>query len=128
MKKTIGISDLIIGKTDGNMLMAKFLEWEATSKYYYKVPRELWIVDEDGDITNLVTSTMCQFHNNWNWLMAVVEKIETLNCSVNINYRYCYLETESQGFKIETTGESKIEAVWKACSAFIQWYNQNEQK
>jgi hypothetical protein len=76
-----------------------------------------------------------KFHNDWNWLMEVVEKIENSNyvdefvikkCSVfgfnvlitpisydTFNFFYCTLKDET-----------KIQTVYNACLLFIEWYNE----
>lgn len=85
-----------------------------------------------------------KFHTSWDWLMPVVEKIESLPPiqfldrdwigfdvkiykTFNTQTHYCtvkYLKekgefTISNGF----SKQSKIEAVYNACIDFIMWYN-----
>ena len=70
-----------------------------------------------------------QFHTDWNWLIQVVEKIESLGYSVNISSSMVYINGDNSrivspfniGFKI-----TKIEAVYNACVEFIKWYNENK--
>ena len=69
-----------------------------------------------------------KYHSSWDWLMPVVEKIESLNyefiifrTTANIN------RGESQEFPYYQ-GETKKEAAYKAVVEFIKWYNQNKQK
>ena len=72
-----------------------------------------------------------KFHKDWNWLMEVVEKIESLGYSVNISSSMVYINGDNSrivssfniGFKI-----TKIEAVYNACVEFIKWYNENPAK
>ena len=70
-----------------------------------------------------------QFHSDWNWLMEVVEKIESLKFSVLIGKNNCVIE---QTFGKESLnlglikGKDKIEAVYNACLEFIKWYNENK--
>lgn len=62
-----------------------------------------------------------QYHENWNELMQVVEKIESLsNEQKVINWS----RQNKCIFDIKLT-EAKIEAVYNACIAFIEWYNKN---
>ena len=70
-----------------------------------------------------------QYHENWNELMQVVERIEETEIENNI------LMLESIGnmakfifddgcrFLDDCVGETKIEAVYNAVIAFIEWYN-----
>jgi len=68
------------------------------------------------------------YSNDWNWLMEVVEKIESLGYNTKIeslehtrvsigNGKYLTL--------VEVDNETKIEAVYNACIEFIKWYNLN---
>lgn len=71
-----------------------------------------------------------QFHKDWNLLMPVVEKIESI-CDQfyftyyknNIRLR-CSIGGKEFDFKHHTKG---IEAAWLAVIQTIQWYNQNKQ-
>jgi hypothetical protein len=68
-----------------------------------------------------------QYYENWNELMQVVEKIESLKFSVLIGKNNCVIE---QTFGKESLnlglikGKDKIEAVYNACLEFIKWYNE----
>jgi hypothetical protein len=78
--------------------------------------------------------TMFYYHKDWNWLMEVVEKIETMGGAVCIGNGNCvmiifYLTDvmgESYSETRELTGETKIEATYNACVEFIKWYNENK--
>jgi len=74
-----------------------------------------------------------QYHNNWNELMAVVEKIEELNEGIyqvdilqegcKINIRCAIIDCTVAKLTVNTT---KIQAVYKAVVEFIKWYNKNQ--
>jgi hypothetical protein len=68
-----------------------------------------------------------KFHSDYNWLMQVVEKIEnTQPISIIISCGNCEVyncETAETLFFFEGV---KIEAVYNACVAFIEWYNENK--
>lgn len=69
-----------------------------------------------------------KFHSDWNWLMEVVEKIESIlpdDSIVTIEYKDCYIPVleDEEPFTIEGNGETKIQAVYNACLEFIKWYN-----
>ena len=93
--------------------------------------------------------TILLFHSDWNWLMRVVEKIESLNLGnttiktvfseedlyINSNvsflimYKECYVNFFGEMKVYEnwisvTECNSKIEAVYTACVEFIKWYNE----
>lgn len=76
------------------------------------------------------------YHKDWNWLMNVVEKIESLNYAVYIQTRGTRIESEdgklmfwffvgqSEDGRYEIN--SKIEAVYNTCVEFVKWYNNNK--
>lgn len=75
------------------------------------------------------------YDTSWDWLMPVVEKIETLRydtgiCGVVINgekLTEVIISPQVKNDKIEVhyrTGEPKIICTYKAVVAFIKWYNE----
>ena len=73
-----------------------------------------------------------KYDTDWNWLMEVVEKIESLtykgfNIYVDIT-TLTFIHTEESNLEIaEVFGGTKIENTYNACVQFVQWYNnQNE--
>ena len=71
------------------------------------------------------------FHSDWNWLMEVVEKIESIlpdDSIITIEYKNCFIPVldDEEPFTIEGGGKTKIEAVYNACLEFIKWYNENK--
>ena len=70
-----------------------------------------------------------KFHKDWNWLMEVVEKIESLGYKVDIlkweNSQYCGIYLNGKKISGNETN-TKIEAVYNACVEFIKWYNENK--
>lgn len=87
-----------------------------------------------------------EYHKDWNALMPVVEKIESLSdlivikAWVSINGNTCGIWThfdvseilrngknEPAKFKVKhASRESKIKATWLAVVDFVKWYNQNK--
>lgn len=83
-----------------------------------------------------------EYHESWDWLMPVVDKIEELprddyhgKFVVIISSNTCTI----QGSKLNTTPEyyrpayfadyvlaTKIESVWYACVRFVKWYSENK--
>jgi len=71
------------------------------------------------------------FKNNWNDLMFLVEKIESLNYTTDIQN----IIGLGHYFRIYSAGadvieirdyETKIKSVYKGCLKFIKWYNQQK--
>ena len=100
-----------------NKLIAEFMEWDILNDMTYsKATKGKWI-----ELDKL------KFHSNWNWLMEVVEKIESLNYSIEINKQeendYQCLVVQKD-IKVQTFSKIKIEAVYNACVEFIKFYNE----
>lgn len=63
----------------------------------------------------------------WEWLMSVVEKIESLGYDFEIRENTCsyrFNDGESHFYHCNT----KIEAVYRAVVGFITWYYNNEKQ
>lgn len=68
------------------------------------------------------------YHSDWNALMSVVEKIESLGYEVTIYNKSAIVWTNAKGIKNyyeRTIGDTKLSAVYSACIKFINWYNEN---
>jgi len=85
----------------------------------------------DLDNTYAVIRNTIPFHSDWNWLMKVVDKIETIKYNekyvvVNIALTGCYIYCKgNKSLSINLFSDSKIDAVWNACAEFVDWYNKN---
>lgn len=66
------------------------------------------------------------FKNNWNDLMFLVAKIESLGADIIIRAEYTTLIYD-EGEQISTLNfNSKIDSVYNACVEFVKWYNNNK--
>ena len=70
------------------------------------------------------------FHLDWNWLMQVVDKIESLGYCLVIGGRttknYCEIRGEADDFTTkysDSYGDTKTQATYKAVIEFIKYYN-----
>ena len=84
-------------------------------------------ISQDTDIR--ASETL--FHSDWNWIMVVVEKIES-------THNYQDFEIVGNRAKLNSysalndcfddffDGETKLEATYKAAVEFIKWYNLNK--
>ena len=86
-----------------------------------------------GQPANLALAELL-YHHSWDWLMPVVEKIESLNSICLIKNHWCNIKTTDfdsvniKGFSTLKICDTKIEAVYKAVVEFIKWYNQQNKK
>lgn len=71
------------------------------------------------------TTTNLRYNSSWDWLMLVVEKIESLQTNVIITNYSCEIYTHTNDYSTQIVYPSKIEAVWHSCIQFIKWYNDN---
>lgn len=67
------------------------------------------------------------YHESWNWLMPVVEKIESMDYGFKICRKVVevYIDlTKKVLFKVKES--SRIESTYSAVVWFIKWYNQTK--
>jgi hypothetical protein len=106
-------------KTD-NELIARFMggvSQKATSYSIHDYPNEL----PSHILKDL------KYHKSWDWLMPVVEKIETLKFSVMVIGKYTRIQCPHPYKEFATDiCENKIQSVYKAVVEFIKWYNQQK--
>ena len=100
--------------TENNKLIAEFMEY----------PKHK--IDFVGKRLNFENSKHNTYHKDWNWLMQVVEKIESLGYRVTIVRHICRIDLTEESKLIISENIKKIEAVYTVCFKFIQWYNQNK--
>jgi len=78
--------------------------------------------------TNVIGESF-KYNSDWNWLMSVVEKIESLEFDFAIYTGSCVSIINTKDFPydeiINLNGTSKIESVYNACIDFIKYYNEN---
>ena len=108
-------------KTENNKLIAEFMGWESFNQFSMIAPKseeDCWAFED------------MKFHNDWNWLMEVVEKIEEM-----ADWSLELLTTDKKEYQMliplsntNVIVETKIEAVYNACVEFIKWYNKNAVK
>lgn len=120
---------------ENNKMIAEFMggkleiqQHEVMNGSYANWPKEYFPVDYMSFDGSNVRLSYLVYERNWNLLMPVVEKIESLDYSVNICSTECDITNVSKvGWKIES-GESfsKIEGVFRAVNKFINWYNKNK--
>lgn len=72
-----------------------------------------------------------KYHNSWNWLMPVVEKIEQMGYMVTIKTKMCSISRDNKGnsdsylVKAKFGDQSKIEKLYDCIIAFIKYTNKS---
>jgi hypothetical protein len=111
---------------ESNKLLAEFIGLLESS-----IPNQYWTKKSSegfgrGQLTEL------KFHTDWNWLVQIVEKIESNNFSIEMNKQeegdYQCLITKGNNIMFQKFSNIKIEAVYNACVEFIKYYNGKNSK
>jgi hypothetical protein len=94
---------------------------------------------KDNIETNNFSSSSSFYDNDWNWLMEVVEKIESLefypknstcigfdSFGVEINKNRCDITRygDFTSHLLQSNGNTRMETVYNAVLDFIKWYNE----
>lgn len=113
--------------TENNKKIAEFLGFKLQNnpnerfyKNYFTQANGVWV--------NRIE--ILHFDSDWNWLMKVVEKIESLGYWIEIHggtINRCLIGSINSSYEsFEVTKNTKIEAVYNACIDFIKWWNENK--
>ena len=114
---------------EDNRLIAEFLGVKSREHHEYEMFGVIECIDQDDH--HFYTARMLKFNDSWDWLMEVVEKIESLNYDFQI-LGGCWViiddvDPDRDNEEIlEVSSETKIKSVYDACVAFIKWYNENK--
>jgi hypothetical protein len=112
---------------NGNKLIAEFMGYVyigGSGLFYVDSNKQAWAIER------------VQFHSSWDWLMPVVEKIESMerkyDTDSKISFRWrveikrqtCYIQYcfTGKGKELLIDANTKIEAVWVAVVEFIKWF------
>lgn len=109
-----------------NILIAEFMGLERTDKDYGEITYK---GISPGDV---IWASQLKYHFSWDWLMPVVEKINTL--PINIYHKYvveikgtfCTIQNNNSSppaTMFIKHGNTAIEAVYDVVIKFITWYN-----
>jgi len=125
----------------GNKLIAEFMgaKYDKDTSFCMH-PNDLWLPIHgvvNYKTTESGSGKTLHYHSSWDWLMPVVEKIESMlhdDIVITIEYKDCLIpvvagtfKTDNDGFDIHIKGaESKINAVYQAVIEFITWYNKQK--
>jgi len=68
---------------------------------------------------------LLRYHEDWNWLMPVVEKIESLEYFVKIGTKCCSISKENKDdstFVKSVFGKNKLENIYNCVSSFVKYF------
>lgn len=103
-----------------NKLIADFMDLETPDGVYYEY------LTKEGHRSELTHFMLLEYHTSWNWLMPVVEKIESLGYEffiVEDRVKIAHNTDHSIGTVINfTLGGSKKDATYEGVVKFIKLY------
>lgn len=101
---------------EGNRIIAEFMQHKSNvnpkaTPYIYRVNGHDWKAEG------------LKYHTSWDWLMPVVEKIETMNFGVKQCRKVVEIYfDDSKEVIIKCKESSRIESLYTAVVQFIEWY------
>jgi hypothetical protein len=114
---------------NGNKNIATFMGGVFKTDLPYTFTKSGWVNTPANDSKEIAQDYDLIYHSNWEWLMPVVDKIQSLRnkCNnVKLEYGLTLINAIETWFKYTHKRISKKEAVWLACVEFIEWYNKQE--
>ena len=115
---------------ENNKLIAEFMGKKVISEAEF-----LALEFEEMTINDLFIESTLKYDTDWNWLVAVVEKIQLSKYTDEFDIFWDSIDkingcTILPSFKntfsiIQFTSSNKKEAVYNSCVEFIKWYNIN---
>ncbi len=108
---------------EGNKLISEFTGLTLNKKQFPLTPFY------EKDKTFLAYEPDLQFHQSWNWLMPVVEKIGkeyTINLHSFPGNGFDFVVKEGNFRRGFGENENPIIATFQAIIEFIKWYNENK--
>jgi hypothetical protein len=91
------------------------------------------VSEDDRTIVSLFMNEEYPINIDFNWLMPVVDKIESLGFNTHIvnikSGKKCLMHIYNfDGFSVSETGKNKIKIVYTNVVKFIKWYNENKEE
>ena len=121
-----------------NLVIAEFMGGVLHKNWASKIYPDLMdtIIFPTGSIPTLFSSALWSpsqllYHESWDWLMPVVEKIENQRARIIIDKESCVIMFDivfPYGFETFQNEGSKIEQVYKAIFEYIKWFNTQNSK
>jgi len=102
--------------SNSNVLMAHFMGLKCGNDWEVRSEIAQWCHPMD-----------LKYDKSWDWLMPVVEKIETMDYGFKMCRKVVEVYVDSTKEVILKTKEScRMESLFKAVVEFINWYNANK--
>lgn len=124
----------VILNTMENKLILEFLNTDVNNDGTYELAK-FGTIRPNGDFKTSFTAEQTKFNKDWNWLMEVVDKIESTIDEKNNGFFYveiyttlCIIFNNGNYLNeiVSAEGKTKLEATYKAVVEFINYYNENK--
>jgi hypothetical protein len=103
---------------ENNKLIAKFMGYSQPHPKYLNAT--YWYKEGEQPLVMLL------FDEDWNRLIEVVEKIESLGFETSLDKNGFFIRTGGSNTQKGLFPKNKREGVYNACVEFIKWYNENK--
>jgi len=107
--------------SENNILIAEFMGYGKGSDFQYLKHPD---TEYDTDIDTLL------YHSSWDWLMQVVEKINSLGYHVSISCgAWSIVQVSKRNITLIHTHsqeDSLMLAIYNSCVRFIEYYEENK--
>ena len=123
---------------ENNKLIAEFLGWEKSEMKLFvptvsTVYRTIEYYNGEKVVGSFTHPSSMKFHKSWDWLMPIVEKVESMKYVVTITQNICTIKASVMGDTTlitrqtgnYSTPDTKIYNTWLALIDFIKWYKEN---
>lgn len=114
-----------------NMLLARFMGGKDKTEKAIGIPdKHLWLPFHGicrFDTIQVGKGPTLQYHRSWDWLMDVVEKIESLGYEAQITSSWSAILLHNSAIYLvniySVDGPNKLTATYRAIVEFVKWYN-----
>ena len=111
-----------------NKIIAEFMGVkESQYKNEYEMYSVIECIEDGENEKHFFKPDEMLFNSDWNWLMEVVEKIESIGFTFETKKNWARITRKGENIILRwEEDKTKIEAVYNACIEFIKWYNENK--
>lgn len=120
-----------------NKLIAEFMGYKEYDRGMWSKPELVKIILSNTYSEEWLRDIEMKYHLSWDWLMPVVDKIETMDCFVRTE---SYIEANERYFvtsvlkitprsrdntnKVVSVFKSRLASVYDAVCEYIKWHNE----
>ena len=112
---------------ENNKLIAEFMGFESCYRPFTE-GSESDVFMELPECGSCIELEDLKYNSSWDWLMEVVEKIESLGFETSLDKNGFFVRYNGSNTQNGLFIKVKIEAVYNACVEFIKWYNNESRR